>query len=128
LSCYLSKDIYSIFSKQNNTLIKTREIMVTFNDALNLIQRAEESIAANVDDSYSEILGGLVGSFKQQLSEDLGLPIDFFEPVVAGEPIEIEEVPIELKAETETPENPELSSEAKKLYDDISIGMGAWTF
>jgi len=92
-------------------------------DALNLIQRAEESMKTNNNDSYADILGGLVESFKQQLSQDHGLPMDFFEPVSLEAPIE--EVPEELKKETETPENPELTPEAQKLYDDIIIAIGA---
>ena len=98
--------------------------MVKLNDALDLIQRAEEEMKNNPDSSFVELLTGLVKLLKQQLSEDIGLPIDFFEPVAAGEPIE--EIPVELEAETKAPENPELSPKAQNLYDDIRIGMGAW--
>lgn len=97
---------------------------VTLNDALNLIQVAEKEMKNNTDSSFVEVLTSLVVWLKQQLSQDLGLPMDFFEPVAAGEPIE--QVPIELEAETKAPENPELSPKAQKIYDDINIGLNTF--
>ena len=92
-----------------------------FTDALELIQRAEESMVNNSDSSYCEILGGYVASLKQQLSTDLALPAEFFEPVSTEE--SVEEVPVEMMQEA--PANPELTPEAQKFYESIRIGMGA---
>lgn len=88
-------------------------------DALELIQRAQESIDSNQDDVYCELLESSVKTFKHQLSKDHGLPIEFFEPVTAGQVVE------------EQPEGPfisedhELTLEAVRFYEilDSSIWL-----
>jgi len=98
-------------------------MLPTLHDALLLIQRAEASIATNKDDaSYSELLHDRVEVFKKQLSEDHHLPVEFFEPVDATME--------QLVDQTETtsdevlqPENPELTSEAAKLYEEIETSI-----
>ncbi|HBB03965.1 TPA: hypothetical protein DCZ39_03630 [Patescibacteria group bacterium] len=48
-------------------------------DALELIQRAEKAVAKNVDDpAYCEMMNSIIRTFKQQLSGDTGLPIEYF--------------------------------------------------
>ena len=92
---------------------------VKLNDALTLIQNAGESIANNTgDQSYCDILGSLVERFKQQLSQDLGLPIEFFEPV---NPDVQQEIPAD--EEQQQADNPELTLEAEKLYREIETSI-----
>lgn len=98
----------------------------TLNDALAIIQRAEDTIVSSKTDenlAYVEMLEDLVGKFKGQLSVDHELPEDFFEPVDLSKEQEIDPAPAD---EVLTPENPELSLDAQKLYDDIEKSL--WSF
>ena len=94
--------------------------ILKFSDALELIQRAEASIASNTHDTtYTQILDGLVVRFKGQLSLDHDLPIEFFDPVVINaQPSE--EIPVELSAE---PQDYELTIESQKLYGEIEVSI-----
>lgn len=91
--------------------------MSKLNDALGLIQRAEGSIAANADESYGEMLGNLVENFTRKLSQDFGLPVEFFEPV---DP-DLQDVVSD--ESDETSENPELTPEAERLYQEIETSI-----
>lgn len=98
----------------------------TLNDALAILQRAEDAIASSTKNNnlaYVEMLEALVGKFKGQLSDDHELPEDFFEPVDFTKTQEIDPAPAD---EVLTPENPELSLDAQKLYDDIEKSL--WSF
>ena len=88
------------------------------NDALTLIQRAEESIAANKNShSYGEMLGSLIEKFKNQLSQDFQLPLTYLEPV----DLDVEQE--KSSDEEQQPENPALTAEAERLYRDIDMSI-----
>lgn len=94
------------------------------NDALGLIQRAEDSIKTSKEETaYVEQLEDLVGKFKEQLSLDHDLPLDFFTPVDFTDDIPeiVDDVPAEL--ESNPPENPELSEKSSELYNQIEMAI-----
>jgi hypothetical protein len=96
----------------------------TLNDALALIQRAENSInPSKQEPAYIEQLEGLIGRFKGQLALDHDLPMDFFTPVNFTDDIPeiIDQVPVELNSEVQ--ENPELSDKARELYEQIEMAI-----
>lgn len=94
--------------------------ILKFTDALELIQRAEASIASNTPDTtYAQMLDGLVVRFKGQLSLDHDLPVEFFDSVDVTTQSS-EEIPAELSVE---PQDYELTLEAQKLYNEIEMSI-----
>lgn len=85
--------------------------------ALELIQRAQKSIDANRDVVYCDLLGSSLHSFKQQLSDDHGLSIEFFEPVIAGQIVE------KKSEKSLISKNPELTLKAKRFYEIIDTSI-----
>ncbi|MEI8008288.1 MAG: hypothetical protein WCI00_02335 [bacterium] len=87
----------------------------TLTDALILIQCVSETISAKkADELDSSPLNELLEDFKQQLSQDMGLPLIYFSPVNPdSEKVSSDE---ELQAE-----NPQLTPEAVHRYQDLLL-------
>lgn len=85
-----------------------------FNDALELIQRAEEKMLSEKNEAYNELLKKLVEGFKTKLAEEFHLPVEYFIP---------QKLVKSVQKSSGFPKNYELTHDLVCFYDIIETSM-----
>lgn len=86
------------------------------NDALDLIERANEVIKNSQEVAYNDLLAKLINEFKLKLSAEFSLPIEYFTPKNIEEKDTLEVL-------ESVPQNYELTDELTRFYDVIETSM-----
>jgi hypothetical protein len=113
-----------LFSKNKNNNLNNKCMAITrilLDSALEIIQRAEEFIVdPTKDETKKQTVSDAIAKLKEQLHEDVDLPLIFFEPVDPTSKVTVDPVPEELQLETKYLYNPIISKAAQKLCDTIT--------